>query len=150
MAPSKSGTSVPWSSLPGDHPGVSEGDAQALHGGLHQDAVEAEARSPRQVGGRRVVVVREPVRPIACPHQVVEQRPSVQVVRLRRTPARLEQRRAAHRHQRLLEQRLAMRRTLDAVGERDPLVELALLGGERALVGLELDGQVGVGGLEVR
>ena len=91
--------------LPCDQHRVPDGGADAVHRGLDQHAVEAEARGPRQVR-RRLALAREPVRPVGVPPEVVEQRPVLQVGRALGRAERGEQGGAADRQQVLLVERL--------------------------------------------
>ena len=142
--------------LLGDQHRASDGGPEPGHCGLDQHAVEAEARGPRQVG-RGLALAGEPVRPVGVPSQVVEQGPVVQVGRSAGPSARLEQGRAADRQLLLLVERLlqqdvltprqrARGRGLASVGE--PGVEVAAVRIDASVVGLDLDGDAGVGGLE--
>ena len=70
-----------------NHHGMAECDAHTLDSSLDPHAVEAEARRLRQIG-RCHAVVREPVRPVVCPVQVVQQQPAMQVARLARGRSR--------------------------------------------------------------
>ena len=82
--------------------------------------------------------------PNMTPSQVVEQRPAEQIACLPRLPPLLHEGGAAHRKQRLLEQRLGMELFVEAVGEGDPDVEVAPGKVDLLVVGLELDGDVRV------
>ena len=64
--------------------------------------------------------------------------------------ARLEKRRATDRKQRLVEQHLGMQRVGYFVGESYPDIEIPPVGVDRTVVGLELNGDIWVGSLEVR
>ena len=63
-----------------DQPRAPNGGPDAVYPGLHQHAVEAEARGARQVRCR-LALAGAPVRPGGVPSQIVEQGPVVQVGR---------------------------------------------------------------------
>ena len=74
------GDQGPALQLPCDEHRASDGGADAVHRGLDQHAVEAEARGPRQVR-RGLALAGEPVRPVGVPSQVVEQGPAAELGR---------------------------------------------------------------------
>ena len=99
----------------------------------------------------------EPVGPVGVPAEIVEQGPVAQRGRAAGPAARGEQRRAAHRQQRLLVEGFLQQRVL-APGQRarrgglasigEPGVEVTPRRVDAPMVGLELDGDAGMGRLE--
>ena len=142
--------------LVGDQHRAPDGGAESARRRLDQHRVEAEARGPREVR-RGLALAGEPVGPVGVPAEVVEQRPVAQRGRAPGTPARGQQRRAAHRQERLLVEGLLQQGLVTPgsagaggglAGIGEPGVEVAPRRVDAAVVGLELDGDAGMGRLE--
>ncbi len=104
--------------LPRDQHRAADGGADTVHRGLHQHAVEAEARGLRQVR-RGQALAGEPVRPVRIPAQVVEQRPVLQVGRAAEPATRREQGGAADGEELLLVERLLEQGVRDVLATAD-------------------------------
>ena len=86
-------------------------------------------------------MVREPVRPVRRPVQVVQQRPAVRVRRLSGLPLDLQQGPAARRDQRFLEQRLGVPRLGEAADKGGPMTaRIAVLAGRGSVHLVDLVG----------